>query len=386
MDCEYTVKATTSPTTGGGTVGTPPQRGLPAGVPATGYDAQAAALKPKGGNWAQIVRANFDRWDKNGDGWISEAECAQLIGDSSLTSDESIAVATLHHRIEVLEEVSNDEVGDENDGLHKDDLAALEKGHKPGDERSVGGKTESTHNHWKNKVAGQRKSLWPPKGQPLDITEVGQGSIGDCSTLATLLSLAVVDEAKLRSMIADNGDGTFTVTFPQHKPLHIPKITDGEIARGVTGGQNGLWPQVLEKAFALLENQAAKEELPQDAIEGRQMRDSVGVFGGSGADVDDLIVTALDTTRKKLTVAFAQKRIVTAEIGGLDGEREGMAQKHAYAVIGWDAAGDDISIYNPHGSGEWAGTKDKGFKANDGKWTMPLTEFDRLFTNICYQE
>ena len=88
-----------------------------------------------------------------------------------------------------------------------------------------------------------------------------------------------------------------------------------------------------------------------------------------------------------LAKAFAEKRLVTCGTGS-GGKVPNVAGNHAYAVTGYDAKTDRISLWNPHGQtftpkGE-AGLKN-GYPTKGGRFSMPLPEFMQAFGGLAFE-
>ena len=119
----------------------------------------------------------------------------------------------------------------------------------------------------------------PGMTDPQDVmqTDVNQGMIGDCYFLAVVGDIAKMKPAIIRNMIKDNGNGTYTVTFYQHKGgvsgffasllggsdfEPVLETVDSNFGSNVAntqqpgdgrvGNQHEIWVAVVEKAFAKL--------------------------------------------------------------------------------------------------------------------------------------
>ncbi len=79
---------------------------------------------------------------------------------------------------------------------------------------------------------------------------VRQGIIGNCIFLAILSSLAALRPRLIMQTMADNKNGTFTVTFPgaSNEPILIIPPTETELLLYAGASKFGTWPAVLEKA------------------------------------------------------------------------------------------------------------------------------------------
>jgi len=107
------------------------------------------------------------------------------------------------------------------------------------------------------------------KGEAPQPADVKQGTIGDCYFMASLGAIANKHPDKIREMIRENKDGTFSVTFyHRRKPgeiwkpefLRVVERVDGKfpVKHGLVYARYGrssqgfkeIWPVVAEKAYA----------------------------------------------------------------------------------------------------------------------------------------
>jgi len=79
----------------------------------------------------------FDDLDSDKDGFLSKSELSDAVMNSKYTGKDAQAVAALYRAQDRLEELSNDEFGDENDGITRADLQAFEKLEKEGAQHSA---------------------------------------------------------------------------------------------------------------------------------------------------------------------------------------------------------------------------------------------------------
>lgn len=97
-------------------------------------------------------------------------------------------------------------------------------------------------------------------------SDVGQGDLGDCFFLSSLVAVANTHPALVRRAIVAHGDDTYTVTFwertrgvPRPLPVRVDSTfpTDArghqKFGRGLRAGAHGaeLWPAIFEKAYAV---------------------------------------------------------------------------------------------------------------------------------------
>lgn len=223
-------------------------------------------------------------------------------------------------------------------------------------------------------------------------TGIRQGHLGDCFVVCGLGELATRHPARLKKMIAAEGDGTYAVTLPGEVKVTVPKLTDAQIALGSTAGKQGLWVNVLEQAVAIRLRKSGGSAVAIDAISN----------GGNPGAVLELLthhkieVTRLHRTgakrdevlaaiRKQLTDAQAHHRMACAGTGKVGPFPPGIASHHAYAVTGFDPAADTVTLWNPwgntfHPTGPAGPTR--GYATKSGKFTMPLKEFEAVFQHL----
>ena len=184
---------------------------------------------------------------------------------------------------------------------------------------------------------------------------------------------------EVNDMISPNSNGTYSVTFPGHAAVTVNAPTNAEIAAFSTSGSDGMWLTLLERAYGQLQDPDAL--IPQDALRGSGSSDAiVDLSGGTGVNRDDTLWTSQDTIRERMGEAFDNDRIVTV---GLDDDTEGLPGGHRYSVVGYDAANDTVTIRNPWGDTEHEDSTDG---VDDGTFTMSISEFNRVFDRIYYQQ
>ncbi len=123
---------------------------------------------------------------------------------------------------------------------------------------------------------GMDNILYPTdaNGRPvISVSDINQGAIGDCYFLSPLGEIAIQDPDALERAIAVNADGTETVTLYEDAngntisfgttsfaPVRItvdnadfyPGGVNGSSGQATWNGEQVIWPQVLERAFAQL--------------------------------------------------------------------------------------------------------------------------------------
>jgi hypothetical protein len=79
----------------------------------------------------------FDDLDSDKDGFLSKSELSDAVMNSKYTGKDAQAIAALYRAQDRLEELSNDEFGDENDGISRADLQAFGKIEEEGAQHSA---------------------------------------------------------------------------------------------------------------------------------------------------------------------------------------------------------------------------------------------------------
>jgi hypothetical protein len=167
-------------------------------------------------------------------------------------------------------------------------------------------------------------------------------------------------------MIKDNGNGTYTVTFPGDKahPIKIAAPTEAEMGLNAEPSEYGIWPNVLEKAFG--------EYFVENSYFGTKGYSSTeGADGGGFASRSTKLLTGKNADeywcsgwrssatnqiiKNELTAAFAEGRAVTCSIGSIrHGQtKDGFTKRHVYSIIGWDPngkGGGTLVVRNPWGN------------------------------------
>ncbi|HEY9869612.1 MAG TPA: C2 family cysteine protease, partial [Candidatus Obscuribacterales bacterium] len=363
---------------------------------------QPAARTPTATDLESLFEKNFARLDTDRDGFVSRQELAAAIASSEFKGDDAGLVAVLQSHRQELEELSNDEWGDEDDGITRADMRKfaqlLSQPEASGSERRlIDAINRELRDSWTS-VSCANRQLFAEASDPLtSITPeaVRQGEIGDCYFLGALAALAATAPGKeaIRAMIKDNGDGTYTVTFPgaPDKPVTVTAPTDAELSRYARGSRHGTWPAVLEKAYGKYCNENNID--PHDGIqEGGDEKTGLEILTGGEVDRDILLFTSKETTHQKLVEAVSDGRPVTAgiysEVGeplGLsDGKTDnaGLPTAHLYTIQSYNPATRTLTIRNPWGKGE----PTCGDGDNDGVFTMTLDEFYKNFSTVAYVE
>ncbi len=226
---------------------------------------------------------------------------------------------------------------------------------------------------------------------------ITQGELGDCYFLAAVASLANTERGKtaIFDMIKPLEGNRFEVTFPGQSPVTVDAPTHSERSLYSSSGKDGIWLAVLEKAYAHQQNDSAwiiKHSNPYDKIGNGALLDAgIRAVSGKFSDTDILPLTRMSTLRLKLQQAVAGEKSATAgilnELWGDKRTDNGLPVGHAYSILDYNAATDEVTVRNPWGSTELVDDKGRTRDGkNDGTFTMSLTEFKSTFHMIAYEK
>lgn len=201
----------------------------------------------------------------------------------------------------------------------------------------------------------------------VDINDIKQGGLGDCYFMAGLAAVALSQPERIRNMIEDHGDGTFSVYAWRHSdqweddPAEVTRTAvrirlDDQFPSGgfgpayaeygdteTVGGEtrHELWPMLFEKAWAQTKGSYA-------AIEGGWASQPMSFFGAEDVEDEtpaDLSPGALEALLKK---AAAEGRPMSFGVPTTNSAL-GIHGEHYYTFWGFDEQGR-VRLYNPWGS------------------------------------
>jgi hypothetical protein len=217
-------------------------------------------------------------------------------------------------------------------------------------------------------------------GNAIDINDVNQRGFNDCYLMAAIGSLAATEDgrARLHDMITDNGDGTYTVTFRRYDDGGWFGIGSGwddveitvngdfpQQASALSGdvnanGEQEIWPQVLEKAYAQFIGGYSEFDADHNGdgkADGGNPGTALEAFTGRHAERPN----PQDYSIEDLNADFESGQPITLlspggdKHGNLEGEAAeiagdyGLHGFHSYAVMDVDVETGMVTLYNPWG-------------------------------------
>lgn len=334
----------------------------------------------------------FDDIDRDGDGFISREEIDMVCSDPVFTGQQAAAIAALRRVLHELEEISNDEVGWENDGVTRADIGGFDLVAQANPDDEFVNEANATYEIAKAKIERSPRSAFrdgeAPTVEPL---RCQQGLMGDCFFLAPLISLAHQDSRRLLSMINvhPTRPHTWQVRFPgSERAVSVSMPTEAQIA--LFSIADGLWSAIFEIAYGrhvYRDKYGALTRL--EAVHGGYVEDAVSALTGAPANVLATNDVSMAEMRDCLEDAMSRDKVVAAATKprmSKDEEKkdpsvkfteDGLARSHAYSILGF--GGDVALVRNP-----WGGTRGgmKGQDVKNGVFTMSLACFHRNFMKI----
>lgn len=70
---------------------------------------------------------------------------------------------------------------------------------------------------------------------------IAQGHLGDCYFIAGVGAAVHRDPEIVRRLIISRTDGSYEVRFRNGRHIHVPLLTDAELALGSNAGHQGIW-------------------------------------------------------------------------------------------------------------------------------------------------
>lgn len=229
-----------------------------------------------------------------------------------------------------------------------------------------------------------------------------QGPLGDCFFMSPLATAVHRDPEAVRDMIRPRKDGSYDVLFGDGEHIHVPALTDGMIALSSASGGNGLWPSVLEEAYGIhrlrtVDHRGDSSGLALDAINtGGGAKYPIQVFTGHKTRQVVLYharfmsaerAARLERELRPILRRSSHRLVTTYTVG--KNHPPNIAANHVYAILGFDAERNLVTVRNPWGQhfepkDELPGLKN-GYPTQAGTFKVPLREFVRIFSGVTYE-
>ena len=365
-------------------------------------------------SFAKLVKQKFQKWDQNGDGALSADEIDRLIFDPSVSGLEAAAVAAIHRHLrsegappavtqaELLTQAQQQPV-----------LPEERKSGEPQRQDVNDGQARfvTYYASFASHIKKAPRDLFAGDDGPT-LDGVKQGSLGDCYFMCVIGATVNRDSQTIRRMLHANSDGTTDVKFPAVGIVRVGPLTDGQIALTSSAADQGIWINVLEKAFgevrfAQPQTKRAEDEIDLDVISrGGKIGNTIQLMTGhkafdisirklknkklvppTGAEIPR-ISARLDSVFSK---AFATNRLVCADRTRSQWKRRsaGFVRSARLRGLGYDQPSQTVTVWNPHGKdykpkATPAGLRN-GYPVKGGVFQLPLSDFVRIFKAVTYE-
>jgi hypothetical protein len=235
-------------------------------------------------------------------------------------------------------------------------------------------------------VAG---SLFATNGPSYE--DIAQGQVGNCYFLAALGSVVKQSPQQIRTMFLDNGDNTYTVRFYTNGKTDYVTVDRSLPARrglfhyanmgdNINSQDNILWVALAEKAYAQI-NESGRlgrttAENSYSALSSGYVSHAITQVTGQRTSYEFVNTTSFATLKSRFDagkfVAFGSNYETASNI----------APTHAYTMIGYDAATQTVTMFNPWGVE--GGTSGGVFKSGILRLTMAQlrANFDAVYFSV----
>ncbi len=365
----------------------------------------APATRLTGSELANFYRSASGRFGSNGT--VTMEHLTNALLDPNLSVQETGAIAALRSflRDQPGQQISSTRMTELNRAI---EARAADRA-QPDGLRSDAAALENGTWIFTDRAAAFNMNLFANPTNPLASivpeAAVQPRGVGNCHFISAMSAMASVNPEQLQNMIADNRNGTYTVTFPGMDPITVNAPTRGELLMYYDKTEHGTWPAVLTAAYGRYWTPGGTRNI--EGANGSIRSDGLRTLTGGGIDTDDNAQTRFSVMNSSLEQVFRERRPVTAFISAelpfsdqLE-DRTGLRARHEYAVIGYTPNADpnlaQITIRDPHGNVSWfrngrpqtgaANTPPSGITdLGKGRFRMSLTEFNNTFTSLQYSE
>lgn len=355
-------------------------------------------------SFAETVLRDFEIWDMDRDGSLSEVEIDQAVLSTKFHGPDAAALAALHGWLAATKDPAP-QLTKAWFQTYQPVRIHIEKG-IPADEAkkerkayaASPGSLQSSYQSGLRRLSKIKGSVSLYDADGPGLADIHQGALGDCYMLAPLGAMVHRNPSVVHDMIRPDGDG-YVVKFADGKEVKVGALTDSELAMGGSAIKEGLWIRLIEKAYGSRKLSDGQIAIARDGLNGGNPGKagaaftghtftSVSLIGNYKKEVaTDDMNAKLGRLRQDLPKALAEQRLVLAASPPRDMPAS-VNMNHAYAVFAYDPAADRITLWNPHGNdfkpkGE-EGTQ-FGYARKDGIFSMPLADFVHAFSRIYFE-
>lgn len=196
-------------------------------------------------------------------------------------------------------------------------------------------------------------------------SDIHQGALGDCYFMSSLGEVALKNQAAITSMFVVNGDGTYTVRF-FHNGVADYVTVDSYLPTNAGGGliyanrgalysntNNELWTALAEKAYVQINEMGwlrtgltGSGQNAYAAIAGGYIYAALGQI--TGQSTSPFTMTTGATSFQTFVTAYTSNKMIGFASKSTPASSQ-VVGNHAYAVVGYNATNQTITLFNPWG-------------------------------------
>ena len=336
-----------------------------------------------------VVGQHFDRWSHAGKGVLSPERVEELVLRADVRGAEAAALAAIHCYQRKAKQEAQPVTRAFLMGTRAED-GSLRR-----DQAASGGNLSLNYKSFLKHISTVPRRVFTVERPSLE--GISQGHLGDCYFVAGVGAAAHLNPEYLKQLIHIQLDGSCEVRFLDGARIHVPPLTDAQLALGSNAGSQGIWLNVLEEAAGREELRRAPRELPLDRLgEGGDSVFTIQLLTGHKAikelirphskgarptpaerDVPHLIERISHAIRDGMT----HKRLICCGVGEWP-VPPGMGKWHQYAIL--DLKQGHVELWNPwgcHYNYTPKGTPglQHGYPTTGGRFSMPIHDFVLVF-------
>lgn len=356
------------------------------------------ALEEDGNRVVKLLTRLFERFDADNNGYLGMTEINAALRDRTLNRDQAILVALLKENFGKIKDFSKDQTHKETEISQADmaELVRLWKGQLgTAEERALHGRLQSDIRYYRTHLEEANLNLYGDRNNPANsvVPEACIQAASNCHFMAGLASMAAVNPNAIMNMIRDNGNGSYTVTFPGKEPITVPAPSEAEIAYYDLASRHGTWSAVMQMAYGRY--WSPRGDLPFEGAGGSVRNDGQVILTGTNIVPVPNAIASCELMHNLLEQNLVTNRLpVSARrrwgfSRDLELDNTGLRSGHEYAVTSFrpNAANPEAAVIvlrDTNNSVNWKdgkppeGVRDLG----RGNFEMPLRVFKQLFTSL----
>lgn len=329
-----------------------------------------------------LIEANFDRFDRNGNSSISWSEIQKSVADPSIKGVDAAALATLYR---LMADHADFNGSKRTPSVTLDTISELRETRHFEDEKDFYASADAYYKKSLSKLAKASDKLFSAKLP--DGKQIQQGAAPSCAFLSATQAQAIIDPEVVRNAVSELDNGKVLVKFPGlSKPVVLPASTDSEIALFSGAGKNGTWINQLEKAWGSLQTKNQLAAFEQSSWPTKSIR----AWSKGKTSFQKISKDSPEETRaliREMANNLAKKYIVTTWTYFENKNKKiDMVPGHAYSVLAVNEESQKITLRNPWGNEKFENKHGKlADEKNDGIFELSYQDFSKNFQKVAMQ-